>query len=197
MKKTFIIALLALAALAGQAQEIRTIEPTLNDYLPLLKAQGYMVYSFDTKDFNGAQAEPVVMEYVKGEEPKDMLGFSFSMNFGEKLVIGFAPSGNDTTAIYTFNFSEGRGFNGRLNLRAIYAPEAPTKSRYSYESRPFKLVPPFEKGKFIPLVLYGSYWYEPETGVSRFCGESIIKPDLSSDIVKNIPHFYVLGIKIK
>ena len=197
MKKTFIIALLALAALAGQAQEIRTIEPTLNDYLPLLKAQGYMVYSFDTKDFNGAQAEPVVMEYVKGEEPKDMLGFSFSMNFGEKLVIGFAPSGNDTTAIYTFNFSEGRGFNGRLNLRAIYAPEAPTKSRYIYESRPFKLVPPFEKGKFIPLVLYGSYWYEPETGVSRFCGESIIKPDLSSDIVKNIPHFYVLGIKIK
>ena len=197
MKKTFIIALLALAALAGQAQEIRTIEPTLNDYLPLLKAQGYMVYSFDTKDFNGAQAEPVVMEYVKGEEPKDVLGFSFSMNFGEKLVIGFAPSGNDTTTIYTFNFSEGRGFNGRLNLRAIYAPEAPTKSRYSYESRPFKLVPPFEKGKFIPLVLYGSYWYEPETGVSRFCGESIIKPDLSSDIVKNIPHFYVLGIKIK
>ncbi len=69
MKKTFIIALLALAALAGQAQEIRTIEPTLNDYLPLLKAQGYMVYSFDTKDFNGAQAEPVVMKYVKGEEP--------------------------------------------------------------------------------------------------------------------------------
>ena len=197
MKKTFIIALLALAALAGQAQEIRTIEPTLNDYLPLLKAQGYMVYSFDTKDFNGAQAEPVVMEYVKGEEPKDVLGFSFSMNFGEKLVIGFAPSGNDSTAIYTFNFSEGRGFNGRLKLRAIYAPEEPTKSRYSYESRPFELVSPFEKEKFIPLVLYGSYWYEPETGVSRFCGESVIKPDLSSDIVKSIPHFYVLGIKIK
>ena len=156
-----------------------------------------MVYSFDTKDFNGAQAEPVVMEYVKGEEPKDVLGFSFSMNLDEKLVIGFAPSGNDSTAIYTFNFSEGRGFNGRLKLRAIYAPEEPTKSRYSYESRPFELVPPFEKGKFIPLVLYGSYWYEPETGVSRFCGESIIKPDLSSDIVKSIPHFYVLGIKIK
>lgn len=197
MKKTTIIALLALAALAGQAQEIRTNEPTLGDYLPLLKAQGYMVYCFDTKDFNGAQAEPVVMEYIKGEEPKDVLGFSISMNFSEKLVIGFAPSGNDSTAIYTFNFSEGRGFNGRLNLRAIYVPEEPTKSRYSYESRPFELVPPFEKGKFIPLVLYGSYWYEPESGVSRFCGESIIKPDLSSDIVKNIPHFYVLGIKIK
>ena len=193
--KTIITILISCAALVGQAQELKTIEPTLSDYLPLLKAQGYMVYSFDTKDFKDAQAEPVVMEYVKGEEPKDVLGFSISMNFGEKLVIGFAPSGNDSTAIYTFNFSEGRGFNGRLNLRAIYAPEEPTKSRYSYESRPFELVPPFEKGKVIPLVLYGSYWYEPETGVSRFCGESIIKPDLSSDILKYVPHYYVLGIK--
>ena len=134
MIKHIITILLSCAFLTGQAQELKSIEPSLNDYLLLLKAQGYMVYSFDTKDFNGAQAEPVVMEYVKGEEPKDVLGFSFSMNFGEKLVIGFAPSGNDSTAIYTFNFSEGRGFNGRLNLRAIYAPEEPTKSRYSYES---------------------------------------------------------------
>ena len=39
MKKTTIIALLALVALAGQAQEIRTNEPTLGDYLPLLKAR--------------------------------------------------------------------------------------------------------------------------------------------------------------
>ena len=195
--KTIITILFSCAALVGQAQELKTIEPSLSDYLPLLKAQGYMVYSFDTKDFKDAQAEPVVLEYVKGEEPKDVLGFSISMSLGEKLVIGFAPSGNDSTAIYTFSFSEGRGFNGRLNLRAIYAPEEPTKSRYSYESRPFKFVPPFEKGKFIPLVLYGSYWYEPETGVSRFCGESVIKPDLSSNIVKSIPHFYVFGIKMK
>ena len=184
MIKHIITILLSCAFLTGQAQELKSVEPSLNDYLPLLKAQGYMAYSFDTKDFNG-------------EDPKDVLGFSISMNFGEKLVIGFAPSGNDSTAIYTFNFSEGRGSNGRLSLRAIYAPEEPTKSRYSYESRPFELVPPFEKGEFVPLILYGSYWYEPETGFSRFCGESVIKPDLSSDIVKSIPHFYVLGIKIK
>ena len=39
MNKAIITTLLALAALAGQAQEIRTIEPTLGDYLPLLKAR--------------------------------------------------------------------------------------------------------------------------------------------------------------
>ena len=138
MIRHIITILLSCAFLTGQAQELKSVEPSLNDYLPLLKAQGYMAYSFDTKDFNGAQAEPVVMEYVKGEEPKDVLGFSFSMNFGEKLVIGFAPSGNDSTAIYTFNFSEGRGFNGRLSLRAIYAPEEPTKSHCRIDGKTSK-----------------------------------------------------------
>ena len=54
-----------------------------------------------------------------------------------------------------------------------------------------------EKGKIIPLVLYGSYWYEPQAGGCRFCGDNEIKPDLSSDIMKYIPHYFVLGIKIK
>ena len=196
-KQTLLILLLTILSLPAMAQVLKMNEPTISDYLPLLRAQGYVAYSFDTKEFVDRQVEPVVMEYVKGEEPRDVLGFSITMSLDEKLVIGFAPSDNDSTAIYTFNFSEGRGFNGRLNLKAIYAPEEPTKSRYIYESRPFELVPPFKAGQFIPLVMYASYWYEPETGVSRFCGESIIKPDLSSDIVKSIPHYYVLGIKLK
>lgn len=100
MKKTVITALLALVALAGQAQEIRTNESTLDDYLHLLNAKGYMAYSFDTKDFKGKQYEPVIMEYAKGKEAKDVLGFSLSFPIGEKLVIGFAPSSNDSTYIY-------------------------------------------------------------------------------------------------
>ena len=196
MKKTIIIALLALVALAGQAQAIRTNEPTLDDYLQLLNAKGYIVYSFDMKDFKGKQYEPVVMEYAKGEKAKDVLGFSFSFPIGDKLVIGFAPSSNDSTYVYSFQSVGGGGFNAVLKLQPVYAPEMPTKQSYRYESRPFGLVSPVETGKLIPLVLFGSYWYEPETGVSRFCGEKLINLDLSSDIIKSIPHFYVLGIKI-
>lgn len=196
MKNSIITALLALTALVGQAQEIRTNEPTLDDYLQLLNAKGYIVYSFDMKDFKGKQYEPVIMEYVKGEEAKDYIGFSFSFPLGEKLVIGFAPSSNDSTYVYSFQSVGGGGFNATLNLQPVFAPEMPTKQAYRYESRPFELISPVETGKLIPLVLFGSYWYEQETGVSRFCGEKIIKPDLSSDIIKSIPHFYVLGIKI-
>lgn len=197
MKKTVITALLALVALAGQAQEIRTNESTLDDYLHLLNAKGYVVYSFDTKDFKGKQFEPVIMEYVKGEETRDFLGFSFSFPLGEKLVIGFAPSSNDSTYVYSFQSVGGGGFNSTLKLQPVFAPEMPTKQSYRYESRPFELVAPVETGKLIPLVLFGSYWYEQETGVSRFCGEKFIKTDLTSEIIKSIPHFYVIGIKMK
>ena len=196
MNKAIITTLLALVALTGQAQEIRTNEPTLDDYLQLLKAKGYIAYSFDTKDFKGKQYEPVIMEYAKGKEAKDVLGFSFSFPIGEKLVIGFAPSSNDSTYVYSFQSVGGGGFNATLKLQPVFAPEMPTKQAYRYESRPFELVAPVETGKVIPLVLFGSYWYEQETGVSRFCGEKVINPDLSSDIIKSIPHFYLLGIRI-
>ena len=196
-KQTIITILLVLVAVAGQAQKIKMNEPSFSDYLPLLNAKGYMAYSFNTKKFKGAEVEPVVMEYVKGEEPKDVLGFNVTMSLDKKLIVGFRPSDNDSTANYLFHFSENRGFGGRLNLRPVFAPEKPEDKWYIYESRPFELTAPIEKGKFIPLVLYGSYWYEPANGGCRFCGDSFIKPDLSSDIVKFIPHFFVLGIKIK
>ena len=196
MNKAIITTLLALVALAGQAQEIRANEPTLDDYMQLLKAKGYIAYSFDTKDFKGKQYEPAIMEYAKGKEAKDVLGFSFSFPIGEKLVIGFAPSSNDSTYVYSFQSVGGGGFNATLKLQPVFAPEMPTKQAYRYESRPFELVASVETGKLIPLVLFGSYWYEEETGVSRFCGDKQIKPDLSSDLIKSIPHFYVLGIRI-
>ena len=197
MNKAIITTLLALVALAGQAQEIRTNEPTLDDYLQLLNAKGYIVYSFDMKDFKGKQYEPVILEYTKGQEAKDVLGFNFSFPIGDRLVIGFAPSSNDSTYVYSFQSVGGGGFNATLKLQPVFAPEMPTKQAYRYESRPFELVAPVETDKFIPLVLFGSYWYEQETGVSRFCGDKLIKPDLSSDIIKDIPHFYVLGIRIR
>ena len=197
MKKAIITTLLALVALAGQAQEIRANEPTLDDYMQLLKTKGYIAYSFDMKEFRDRSVEPVIMEYVKGEEARDVLGFSFSFPIGEKLVIGFAPSSNDSTYVYSYQSDGGGGFNATLKLKPVFAPEMPTKQAYRYESRPFELVSPIELGKFIPLVLFGSYWYEKETGVSRFCGDKLIKPDLSSNLIKSIPHFYVLGIKIK
>ena len=197
MKKPILTALLALVCMAGWAQEIKMNESSISDYLPLLQTQGYMAYSFDTKEFKDALAQPIVMEYVKGQEPRETLGFSVTMSLDEKLIIGILPLENDSTGRFVFRFDDVRGFSSRLALRPICDPQHPEEKWYMYNSRPFELVAPFEKGKFIPLVLYGSHWYEAETGACRFCGDNYIKPDLTSDILKYIPHFYVFGIKIQ
>lgn len=196
MKQTIITALLALVALTGRAQQIKVNEPSISDYLPLLEAMGYKAYSFDTKEFKGATAQTVVMEYAKGQEPREVSGFSMSVDLDEKLIIGFVPSDNDSIARYVFRFDDVRGVSSRLYLKPICDPQHPEEKWYMYNSRPFELTAPIEKGKFIPLVLYGSHWYDADCGACRFCGDNFIKPDFSSDIVKYIPHFFVLGIKI-
>ena len=40
-KKTIITILLTLVAIAGVAQEIKMIETTINDYIPMLNQKGY------------------------------------------------------------------------------------------------------------------------------------------------------------
>ena len=45
-KQIIITILLALVAVAGQAQEIKMNEPSLNDYIPMLNAMGYQAVQF-------------------------------------------------------------------------------------------------------------------------------------------------------
>lgn len=196
-KQTIITALLALVAMAGQGQSLKSLEATFNDYIPLLNAKGYMAYSFDTKDFKGKQLETVVMEYVDGKEVGNYLDFDVSFPVGEKLVIGLAPSDNDSLYVYSFQSDNDEGFTGKLILKPVFVPREPRIQRYLYQSRPIELVSTVDTGIFMPLVLFGSYWYDADSGVFRFCGDKVIKSDLSSDIIRYIPHFYILGIKIR
>ena len=196
-KQTIITILLALVALTGWGQKLKTIEATFQDYIPLLNAKGYMAYSFDTRDFKGKQLEVAVMEYVDGKEVGNYLDFDVSFPVEEKLVIGFAPSDNDSLYVYSFQSDNGEGFTGKLILKPVFVPKEPRIQRYLYQSRPIELVSTVDTGEFIPMVLFGSYWYDADSGFFRFCGDNLIKPDFSSDIIKYTPHFYILGIKIK
>jgi hypothetical protein len=197
MKQTIITIMLALVAMAGQGQSLKSLEATFNDYIPLLNAKGYMAYSFDTKDFKGKQLETVVMEYVDGKEVGNYLDFDVSFPVGEKLVIGLAPSDNDSLYVYSFQSDNDEGFTGKLILKPVFVPREPRIQRYLYQSRPIELVSTVDTGIFMPLVLFGSYWYDADSGVFRFCGDKVIKSDLSSDIIRYMPHFYILGIKIR
>ena len=51
MKKSIITLVLALIAMASQAQEISKAEPTAADYIKLLNKQGYHVFALDMSKF--------------------------------------------------------------------------------------------------------------------------------------------------
>ena len=198
MKRTIFTAILAIVAIVAQGQKLKMNDPSISDYLPLLKEQGYIAYSFDTKKFKGKQAVPIIKEYTDGKETNsNVINFQVSILISKKLIIGFSPAATDSTANFIYTFGEMSGFGGRLYLKPVSDPNESVPPLYMYGSRPFKLIPPFKAGEFIPLVMYGSWWYDKNFNCTRFCGDNFINPDLTSDILKDIPHYFGLGFIIK
>ena len=196
-KQTIITVLFALVALAVEGQEIKMNDTSFSDYLPLLNAKGYMAYSFDVSAIKGKNVTFNVREFVNGKEVEDsprlLFPYCIQAN-GDKLVIGFLPSEKDSLALCCHSWENTLSFTSSLKLKQIYW-ESENKHIYSYVSKPFELTTPLEKDTFIPLVCYCSFWYDAEDKVTRCCGDNYIKPDLSSDILKYVPHYYVLGIQ--
>ena len=69
MKKSIITLVLALIAMAGQAQEISKAEPTAADYIKLLNKQGYQVFALDMSKFEKKKylMSPVIQVWSKGK----------------------------------------------------------------------------------------------------------------------------------
>ena len=55
----------------------------------------------------------------------------------------------------------------------------------------------FEKGKFIPLLMYGSAWWDADCECYRFCGDSELSPDMTSELFKDSPHYFIIGVKFE
>ncbi len=188
--KTILTILLALVTVAGQAQEIKMNESTINDYIPLLKAKGYQAYSFNVSAIKGRNVEIYFREFVNGKEVENSPRLLFPYYFearGNKLIIGFLPSEKDSLALCCFSWENTLSFTSSLKLKPIFW-ESENKYIYSYRSDPFEPTSPIEKETFIPLVYYSSFWYDAEDKVTRCCGSI-------SDITKQSPHYFVLGIK--
>lgn len=191
----FFTALFALITLSGQAQEIKVNEPSFSDYQVLFNAKGYRAYSFDISQLKDCKIEMYLKEFCEGNETKSfsVLGSAYAFEpKGKKLIIGFLPAENDSTQNYCFSLEDTFTYTGSLSLKPVYWASE-NKWMTQYHTRPFEMAP-IEKEQFIPLVLYGSIWYDEKWKITRFCGEDTIKPDLSSDILKFVPHYYILGI---
>ena len=211
MKLNIIITLLALFApiwgtgglLLGQEQKavegLKMNEEAIDDYIQLLKTDGYEAFSFDVSAIKGKDVTLRFKEFVNGKEVEDsprlLMPYTFEAR-GDKLIVGTLPSKNDSVARFSVNWKNTLSFGFPLKRKPLYW-ESENQYVYSYRAIPFELTMPLDEGTFIPLVLYCSFWYDEKDKVTRCCGENYIAPDLSSSIPAQSPHYYVIGIMIR
>ena len=210
---------------SANSQQINKKDVVLDDFITLLNASGYELFSYDISDMLNERYDITIVrkEFEAGKEisssnlnvfPNKMLltdypetsfqevieaGFSIidpdtqAIAHAEKISFGFYPSDNDSTKFMQINIPIIGSMSLPLKLRGL--PRKGSEEKYfSYNTRPFKLKT-FEVNEFIPLILYGSSWYEEKFNIYRFCGENEIEPDMSSEILKDVPYYYVIGVK--
>ena len=72
-------------------------------------------------------------------------------------------------------------------------PGAP-QTVYRYEKVPYQPCS-FQRDTFIPLVLYGSFWWDEDAKAWRFCGTEELTDEKAktSNFFKDSPHYYIIG----
>ena len=209
------------------AQSLKKQEATMEDYLPLLQASGYQVYSFDISDFldDTYHFSFKIKEYVNREEVQ---GDGYSSVFSNRMMIAEFPEESQKSileegsavdpeiVIYsqakklTIGFVPSKvdstrivriSLDGMGELRKplkLKPLKAPKSDKLSYSYESRPfVVDKFEEGKFIPLVFFGSYWLDEKYGFFRFCGALEIGADMGQEYIESTPHYYAIGVEIK
>lgn len=139
------------------------------------------------KDFMWSELSDEELESIK-EKSIDFENGIY--NRSDKITVGFLPVINDSSKRCMVNVDNSGSVIFNLSLKGV--TDKSNNISYLYDSRPFK-ISSFEPNTFIPLVLYGSWWYDDNFGVLRFCGESEIDSEMTAKILESIPHYYIIG----
>ena len=112
----------------------------------------------------------------------------------EKITVGFLPCENDSTKVGRVFLDNQGNFGFSLKLKPINHYGAyENQVIYQYRTLPFK-PSAFEEGKFIPLAAYTSFWFDAKYNIIRSCGATELDSDMSTEILKDTPHYYVIGV---
>ena len=226
IKLLCIIAMLCSMTAIAQKPAVKEAEISIEDIKTVLEANEIFLYSFDMTEYNEEVYSiiPFVEEYENGVlNEKSLVRASLGMNktdvrkfdaradmwrerYGmkrhqnihtllNKVGIYLYPVSDSVTKL-TFNVENLGSFGIPINKKKYgKGPQAENHARYSH--RPFKLVPQ-EHAEIIhiPLVMVGTFWYDERKSVYRFCGETEIDPERTNDILKNCPHYFIIGIEL-
>jgi len=221
-KQTIITAMLALVAMAGQGQTIKRVEASLEDFMEHMAMYGYEVFTYDISSLRDSVSgfTIVIREYNQQGmiDEKKLYGFrtkTMISDFNEQdqksiyeekdgddmergiyrlsksLSIGFSPIQSDSIETITLRSSRNDASPWKLILKPI--PGAP-QTVYRYQKAPYQPTS-FSLDTFIPLVFYGSFWWDEQSKGWRFCGETELTEEKAktSDYFKYCPHYYIIG----
>ena len=114
-----------------------------------------------------------------------------------RLKIGFTPVDKDMGQRVLFEVAGKELMGGACMLLMLRDCRVDISHRkLDYYTRHF-IIDGFEKGKFIPLVLYAAPWWDENYEIYRFCGETEIPADMSSQVMKLSPHYFIIGVKFE
>ena len=200
-KKTIITALLALVAISlvsiivkGQEKSVNSIEVKSKVAVEQkeLKDNDVLTYDISSVSDSASRIIIVIREYDQQGMVGEMKGQGLKM--AKTLSIGFSPrqSVQSDSMVTVYVRSKHRnGLARDLVLKPV--PDAP-ETFYLYEKVPFR-VSAIRPNTFIPLVLYGSFWWDSKYKICRFCGEKELTEEniRESDYFKHSPHYYIIG----
>ena len=200
-KKTIITALLALVAILlvsivtkGQKKNVKSVEvkPKVAMEQKIMQEDDVLTYDISFVSDSASRIIIVIREYDQQGMVGEMKGQGLKM--AKTLSIGFSPRQSvqsDSMVTVYVGPKHRNGLAGDLVLKPV--PDAP-ETFYLYEKVPFR-VSAIRPNTFIPLVLYGSFWWDSKYKICRFCGEKELTEEniRESDYFKHSPHYYIIG----
>ena len=200
-KQTIITILLALVAvlsvsivLKGQGNETKSAEAKPKDAVEQKKPQDDNVLTYDISSLQDSASLIilVIREYNQLGMVNEMKGQRLKM--AKTLSIGFSPIRSvkaDSVVTVSVRPEHQNGLARDLVLKPV--PDAP-ETIYLYEKVPIR-GSALRPNTFIPLALYGSFWWDSNYKICRFCGEKELTEEniKESEFFKHSPHYYIIG----
>jgi hypothetical protein len=200
-KQTIITILFALVAILlvsiamkGQKKSVKSAEAKPKDAVEQKKPQDDNVLTYDISSLQDSASLIilVIREYNQNGMVSEVKGQRLKM--AKTLSIGFSPRQSvqsDSMVTVSVHPEHQNGLARDLVLKSV--PNAP-ETFYLYEKVPIR-VSALRPNTFIPLALYGSFWWDSNYNICRFCGEKELTEEniKESEYFKHSPHYYIIG----
>ena len=142
-------------------------------------------------EFSEDDQKVIMASAIADDEENDIF------RLATRLKIGFTPVDKDMGQRVLFQVAGKELMGGACMLLMLRDCRVDKSHRkLDYYTRPF-IIDGFEKGKFIPLVLYAAPWWDEKYETYRFCGETEIPADMSSQVMKLSPHYFIIGVEFE